>query len=65
MKKADAIEHFGSVRKLAHALDMSTAAIYSWGKYVPLKAAQKIKKLSGNTVQINYDGIDDDNNNDK
>lgn len=35
MKTQDVIDFFGSVRKTAAALDISTAAVYQWGEQVP------------------------------
>lgn len=35
MTTKEAIEHFGSVRQLAHAIDLATAAIYQWSEYPP------------------------------
>lgn len=39
MKTQEAIEHFGSIRKLADALDIWPHTIYRWGEYPP-KAKQ-------------------------
>lgn len=35
MKTKAVIDHFGSARKAAQALDISTQAIYGWGEEVP------------------------------
>lgn len=36
MKTSEAIAYFGSIRKLASALDMWPHSIYRWGDTVPL-----------------------------
>lgn len=45
MKTAEAIEHFGSIRKLAEALGLSVQAVYRWGEDVPPLRVYQIKDL--------------------
>jgi DNA-binding transcriptional regulator YdaS (Cro superfamily) len=42
-----AIKVFGSRRKLADALGISTQAIYQWGEYVPKLRAYEILEIEG------------------
>lgn len=47
MLKADAIKHFGSATKLAHALGLkSRQAIYAWPEIVPELYQYKLHHLS-------------------
>lgn len=36
MTTEEAAAHYGGVRELALALNLSTAAVYAWGKYPPI-----------------------------
>lgn len=45
MTTSEAIREFGSVRKLAAALDLSVQAIYKWGEEVPPLRAYQIRDL--------------------
>ena len=45
MKTAEAIKHFGSIRKLAEALGLSVQAVYRWGEDVPPLRVYQIKDL--------------------
>lgn len=36
MTTQEAIDHFGGVRELAQALNLTTAAVYAWGHYPPV-----------------------------
>lgn len=36
MKTKDAIKHFGSIKRLAEALDIWPHVIYRWGEHPPL-----------------------------
>lgn len=42
-----AIKVFGSRRKMAQALGVSTQAIYQWGEYVPKLRAYEILEMEG------------------
>ena len=54
MKTTEAINEFGSVRKLALALGVSVQAIYKWGDAVPPLRAYQIREL----VQARTEGQD-------
>lgn len=43
MKKQDVIDFFGSIRKAAVALDVSTQTIYQWGETVPELMQYKVQ----------------------
>lgn len=45
MKTQEAVNHFGSIRKLAAALDLSVQAIYKWGEDVPPLRAYQLKEM--------------------
>lgn len=45
MKTQDAVNHFGSIRKLAAALDLSVQAIYKWGEDVPPLRAYQLRAM--------------------
>lgn len=45
MTKREAVERFGSVRKLADALGITEQAIHQWGDNVPELRAYQIKAL--------------------
>lgn len=51
MKTQDAIQLFGSVRKLAEALGLSVQAIYAWGDTVPELRAYQLRDLLANREQ--------------
>lgn len=45
MKKQEAIEAFGSVRKLADAIGVTEQAIHQWGEMVPELRSYQIKAI--------------------
>jgi hypothetical protein len=45
MKTQEAVNHFGSIRKLAAALDVSVQAIYKWGEDVPQLRAYQLRAM--------------------
>jgi hypothetical protein len=45
MKTQEAVNHFGSIRKLAAALDVSVQAIYKWGEDVPPLRAYQLREM--------------------
>lgn len=45
MDTSEAIAQFGSVRKLAQALDLSVQAVYKWGKTVPPLRVYQIRDI--------------------
>jgi DNA-binding transcriptional regulator YdaS (Cro superfamily) len=51
-----AIKVFGSRRKLADALGVSTQATYQWGEYVPKLRAYEILELEGKITRPESDG---------
>lgn len=51
MKKADVIEHFGSVRKAAEALDCTTQYVYMWDEFVPEGIAYKLQVMTGGKLR--------------
>lgn len=51
MKTKDAINHFGSVLKLAYALKISPQSVYQWGETVhPLRQFQ-IEVITGGKLK--------------
>jgi transcriptional repressor of cell division inhibition gene dicB len=52
MLKQDAIDHFGSVAKLAKALDLNVQAIYMWGEIVPERNAYKLQVITDGTLTV-------------
>lgn len=46
MKKADAINYFGSAAELAKKLNISEAAISQWGETIPKGRAYQIEVLT-------------------
>lgn len=43
MKKSEAVQHYGSERKISQVLGISHQAVNAWGKIVPIKKARKIQ----------------------
>jgi hypothetical protein len=37
------IDHFGSVKRVAHALDVTTGAVYLWDKKIPAGRAYQVE----------------------
>lgn len=55
MKTKDAIQHFGSVKALASALNISKQAVYKWGEFVdPLRQFQ-IEVLTRGKIKADRD----------
>lgn len=46
MKKSEAIDLFGGVRKLADALGITEQAVHQWGSDVPHLRAYQIKAIA-------------------
>ena len=42
MKRSDAIAIFGSIRKMAKEMDISTSAIYQWSDELSLRVSDRI-----------------------
>ena len=53
MKKAAAIDHFGSQVKLAAAIGVSQAAISKWPDDVPELRAYQIERLTHGALKVN------------
>lgn len=53
MKKAAAIDHFGSQVKLATAIGVSQAAISKWPDDVPELRAYQIERLTDGALKVN------------
>ena len=47
MKKSEAVQHYGSERKISQVLGISHQAVNAWGKIVPIKKANKLEIDSG------------------
>lgn len=50
MKTQDAIRHFGSAKKLALAVGISSSAVSQWGEWVPPGTAAILEKISGGSL---------------
>ncbi|MBP4067118.1 helix-turn-helix domain-containing protein [Aeromonas sp. MaB10011B] len=51
MKKADAINFFGSAAELARKLNISEAAVSQWGDTIPQGRAYQIEVLTGGELK--------------
>lgn len=51
MKKADAINYFGSAAELARKLNISEAAVSQWGDTTPQGRAYQIEVLTGGALK--------------
>ena len=51
MKKADAINYFGSAAELARKLNISEAAVSQWGDTIPQGRAYQIEVLTGGALK--------------
>ena len=52
VKTQSAIDHFGSVAKLAAALGISRTAIYLWKDDVPQGRAFQLQLMTGGALQV-------------
>lgn len=52
MKKADVIEHFGSVAMTARALRISVQAVYKWNDDVPETMAYKVQVITKGKLKV-------------
>ena len=43
MKKSEAVQHYGSERKISRVLGISHQAVNAWGEVVPIKKAREIQ----------------------
>jgi hypothetical protein len=52
MKTSDAINHFGSSTKLAHAMGLaSRQAVHYWGEYPPIPRQYQIEVLTNGALR--------------
>lgn len=51
MKKADAINYFGSAAELARKLNISEAAVSQWGNTIPQGRAYQIEVVTGGELK--------------
>tara|TARA_Y100000766_G_scaffold110165_1_gene94274 strand:+ start:1416 stop:1601 length:186 start_codon:yes stop_codon:yes gene_type:complete len=51
MLKADAVQYFGGVIKLADALGLTKGAVSQWGDTVPLLRAYQIERLTDGALK--------------
>lgn len=51
MLKADAVQHFGGVIKLADALGLTKGAVSQWGDTVPLLRAYQIERITNGALK--------------
>ena len=42
MKKSEAVQHYGSERKISRVLGISHQAVNAWGEIVPIKKAWRL-----------------------
>lgn len=52
MKTKQAINHFGGVARLAHALRIWPQNIYTWGEYPPISKQYEIHVKSGGRLPV-------------
>lgn len=52
MKKEYVIEFFGSARKVAEALNISTQSVHAWGKLVPEGSAYKLQVITDGGLKV-------------
>lgn len=60
MKTADAIEHFGTLQKLADSLGIRRQSVYDWGEEVPELRAYQLQVLTDGALRA--DGAAPDEN---
>lgn len=52
MRKKDVIEHFGSQKAVADALDISEQAVSNWDDEIPRGRAFELQVLTGGKLQV-------------
>lgn len=52
MRKADAVEHFGSQRALAAALGITEQAVSLWDDLVPEGRAYQLESITGRKLRV-------------
>lgn len=55
MLKADVIKYFEQVGKVANTLNISHAAVSSWGEIIPKMRALEIEKITKGKLKYNED----------
>jgi hypothetical protein len=55
MKTQKAIDHYGGIRALAEALDVTIPAIYQWGEYPPGGRQLQLQAISGQKLKAEPD----------
>lgn len=63
MKTKQAIEYFGGVARLAHALRIWPQSIYAWGEYPPIGKQYEIHVKSGGRLPVDDCRAQDSNDN--
>ena len=53
MRKQDVIEHFGSQRAIAEALDISEQAVSAWDDEIPEGRQFQLQVITGGKLQAN------------
>ncbi len=51
MTTQQAVDHFGSVRALAHALGITTQAVYAWGSAPPVAVQYEFQVKTGGSLK--------------
>ncbi|MFC1121864.1 Cro/CI family transcriptional regulator [Pasteurella multocida] len=52
MLKEDVIKYFGTMAKLAKALNISVPAISQWGEVIPEKNAYKLQEITNRALVV-------------
>lgn len=52
MTTQDAIDHYGSIRRLAAALKIWPHAVYRWGKHPPEARQYQLQVLTGGKLKV-------------
>ena len=55
MKKAEAIDHFGSPALLAKALNITVQAIWQWDEEVPLLRQYQLERITAGALKADTD----------
>lgn len=56
MKTQEAINHYGSLRKLAEALDVWPQVIYQWGESPPMGRQYELEVKTGGKLKADHNG---------
>lgn len=55
MRKADVIQHFGSVGAVAQALQIKSAAVSQWPEIIPRLRAYEIERITNGKLKVTDD----------